>query len=169
MKIHIRLALLIIFAFIVIGCVGNSASNSTPTPLTVPTEPLATEAPSTESPATKSPAVEDKESFVSALEASGATVETADTITQDFFSVEGQIIRVNGVDLQVFEYESPEAMENEASQVAPDGGSIGTSMVTWMDAPHFYKARRIIVLYLGDDETILDLLNKLIGPQFAGR
>jgi hypothetical protein len=169
MKIHIRLALLIIFAFIVIGCAGNSAINSKSTSSTVPTEPLATEAPSTESPATKSPGVEDKESFISALEASGATVETADTITQDFFSVEGQIIRVNGVDLQVFEYESPEAMENEASQVAPDGGSIGTSMVTWVDTPHFYNAGRIIVLYVGSDQTVLGLLENVLGPQFAGR
>ena len=169
MKIYIRLVLLIIFAFIVSGCAGNSAINSTPTSSTVPTEPLATEASSTESPATKSPAVEDKKSFISALEASGATVETADTITQEFFSVEGQIVRVNEVDVQVFEYESAEAMESEASQVAPDGGSIGTSMVMWVDTPHFYKAGRVIVLYLGNDQALLALLKKVLGPQFAGQ
>lgn len=60
-------------------------------------------------------------------------------------------------------------MENEASQVAPDGGSIGTSMVTWVDTPHFYKAGRIIVLYVGSDETVLGLLAKVMGAQFAGR
>ena len=60
-------------------------------------------------------------------------------------------------------------MENEASQVAPDGGSIGTSMVSWMDAPHFYKTGRIIALYVGSDQTILDLLEKVMGPQFAGQ
>ena len=76
---------------------------------------------------------------------------------------------MNGADLQVFEYENSEAMEKEASQVAPDGGSIGTSMVTWIDAPHFYKAGRIIVLYLGNDKAVLDLLNKVVGPQFAGQ
>lgn len=45
---------------------------------------------------------------------------------------------------------------------------IGTSMVTWIDTPHFYEAGRIIVLYLGNDQTILGLLNKVIGAQFAG-
>ena len=32
-----------------------------------------------------------------------------------------------GADLRVFEHESAEAMEKEASQVAPDGDSIGIS------------------------------------------
>jgi hypothetical protein len=168
MKIHIRLALLIIFAVIVSSCTDNSAINSTPTSSTVPTESLATEALSTESPVTQSSAVDDKESFISALESSGATVEMGKSISQAFFSPEGRIIKVNGADVQAFEYESAEAMEKEASQVAPDGGSIGTSMVTWIDTPHFYKAGRIIVLYVGGDQTILSLLENMLGPQFAG-
>ncbi len=107
--------------------------------------------------------------MLKALQAAGATVEMGDSITQDFFSPEGHTIKVNGADLQIFEYENAEAMEKEASQVAPDGGSIGTSMVDWIDTPHFYKAGRIVVLYVGSDQTILDLLNKVMGPQFAGR
>jgi hypothetical protein len=113
--------------------------------------------------------VQDQASLLSFLQAAGATVETGDSITQEFFTPEGQTLKVNGADLQVFEYESAEAMEKQASQVAPDGGSIGTSMVTWIDTPHFYKAGRIIVLYLGKDQSVLDLLNKALGPQFAGQ
>lgn len=147
MKSSLLLILLLVFAFALSAC----GQNSTPGPSR---EPFV---------------VEDQASLLAALQAEGATVETADSIAQDFFSVEGQIIRVNGIDTQVFEYETAETMENDASQVAPDGGSIGTSMVTWIDAPHFYKAGRIIVLYLGDDQTLLGLLNKVLGPQFAGR
>ena len=158
MKIHIPIVLLIIFPFMVSGCAGNSASDSTPISSAVPTE----------TPVTESSALEDKESFIAALEASGATVETGESISQPFFTPEGSVIIVNGADVQVFEYESAEAMENEASQVAPDGGSIGTSMVTWMDTPHFYKAGRIIALYVGSDTTILGLLEQMLGPQFAG-
>jgi hypothetical protein len=66
-------------------------------------------------------------------------------------------------------YESVEAMQNEASQVVPEGGSIGTSMVTWINTPHFYKTGRIIALYVGSDQTILSLLEKVLAPQFAGR
>lgn len=113
-------------------------------------------------------AVQDQASLIAALEAAGATIEAGEPVSQAFFSPEGNIIKVNGADLQIFEYESTEAMENEASQVAPDGGSIGTSMVTWVDTPHFYKAGRIIVLYVGSDEEILGLLEQVLGPQFAG-
>jgi hypothetical protein len=164
MKSQILTVLLLMFTLVVSGCAGNSAGNTTATSPAAPTEP-----PATESPATESPAVEDHHSLVAALEASGATVETGEPISQAFFSPEGSIIKVNGADVQVFEYESAEAMESEASQVAPDGGSIGTTMVTWIDPPHFYKAGRIIVLYVGSDEAVLDLLEKALGPQFAGR
>jgi len=150
MKSHILLVLLLMFAFVVSACANVSTPAS---PATSP-EPLA---------------VEDTASLMAALQSAGANVETGEPITQVFFSLEGSIIKVNGADVQVFEYESAEAMENEASQVAPDGGSIGTSMVTWVDTPHFYKAGRIIVLYIGSDEAVLGLLEKVIGPQFAGR
>jgi len=114
-------------------------------------------------------AVEDQATLISALEASGATVEIGEPVSQVFFDAEGHILKVNGADVQVFEYESPEAMESEASLVSSDGGSIGTSMVAWMDVPHFYKAGRIIVLYVGNDAAVLDLLENALGPQFAGR
>src|SRR5687767_7416303 len=164
MKSDNLMVLLLIFVLVVSGCAGNSTANTTATSPAVPTEP-----PATESPAAESPVVEDKASFIAALEALGATVETGEPISQAFFTPEGSVIKVNGADVQVFEYESAEAMENEASQVAPDGGSIGTTMVTWVDPPHFYKAGRIIVLYVGSDEVVLELLEKILGPQFAGR
>lgn len=113
--------------------------------------------------------VEEYVSLVDSLRGAGATVEPGDSIEQAFFTVSGQIVKVNGADVQVFEYETAEVMEADAAQVAPDGGSIGTSMVTWVATPHFYKAGRILVLYVGDDQAILDLLAGALGPQFAGR
>lgn len=113
--------------------------------------------------------VEDYVSLVDALRASNATVEPGDSVEQAFFSVTGQIIKVNGADAQVFEYESKEAMEAEAALVAPDGGSVGTSMMMWMATPHFFKSGRALVLYVGDDAATLDLLKSVLGEQFAGR
>jgi hypothetical protein len=155
MKYRILSVLLFAFALMMSAC-GNVSTPMSPTESTEPaiTEPVI---------------VEDQASLVAALQASGATVEAGEPVSQAFFSPEGSIIKVNGADVQVFEYESVEAMESEASQVAPDGGSIGTSMVTWVDTPHFYKAGRIIVLYVGSDESVLSLLKNALGPQFAGR
>jgi hypothetical protein len=113
--------------------------------------------------------VVDYVSLVDALRAASASVEPADKITQEFFSPTGQIIKVNGADVQVFEYPDEAAAEAEAAQVAPDGGSIGTTMVMWMDAPHFYKTGKLIVLYVGSDTAITGLLEPVLGQQFAGR
>jgi hypothetical protein len=149
MRHRFVISLLLVFTYVISAC----GSNATPA-ASVSTIPVA---------------AEDQASLVAALKAAGVNVETGDPITQDFFSVGGQTIKVNGADLQVFEYENAQAMEADASKVASDGGSIGTSMVDWIDMPHFYKAGRMIVLYVGSDQTILNLLNKIIGPQFAGR
>ena len=113
--------------------------------------------------------VEDYVSLVDALRAAGANVEPGDSVEQAFFTVKGQIIKVNGSDVQVFEYESVEALEAEASQVSPDGGSTGTTMITWMATPHFFKSGRVLVLYVGDDAAVFDLLKGALGEQFAGR
>jgi hypothetical protein len=149
MKSQIWMILLLVFALIVSGCANNSLAAGPD----VTTEP---------------DSVQDKATLVDALQDAGATVEEGDPISQPFFTPEGSILKVNGADVQVFAYESAESMEEEASQVMPDGGSIGTSMVAWMDTPHFYQAGRIIVLYVGSDEAVLGVLEKALGPQFAG-
>jgi hypothetical protein len=107
-------------------------------------------------------------SLSQALRAAGATIESNETISQPFFSVEGQILKVNDADVQVFEYKSAEALETDAAQVSADGGSVGTSMISWMATPHFFKSGRVLVLYVGDDAVILDLLKGALGDQFAG-
>ncbi len=60
-------------------------------------------------------------------------------------------------------------MEADASKVSPDGGSVGTSMMSWIGPPHFLKKGRILVLYVGSDTKTLDALVSAMGPQFAGR
>lgn len=159
MKYRMLLILLSLFVSVPSACAsGATATPSAATPsLVMP------------SPTTGGTAVEDQASLVAALQAAGATTTVGDTVTQDFFTPQGQIINVNGADLQIFEYESAEAMESEAAQVAADGGSIGTSMVTWMDAPHFYKVGRLIVLYVGSDQAVKGLLDQVLGSQFAGQ
>ena len=159
MKNQLLLVVLLILAFLISGCTAASPVSANANSPAAPTE----------SPATESASVEDKAGLIAALQASGGTLETGDSISQPFFTPAGSIIKVNETDVQVFEYESVEAMESEASQVSADGGSIGTSMVSWMDTPHFYKTGKMIILYVGSDITVLELLEGILGLQFAGR
>lgn len=117
----------------------------------------------------QSSGVEDQTSLIDALRTNGAEVELGDPVEQPFLSVTGQIIKVDEQDVQVFEYESAELMEADATQVAPDGSSIGTTMVTWVEPPHFFKSGRILVLYVGKDAGVIDLLTGALGEQFAGQ
>jgi len=149
MQRTILLVSLLITALTLSGCGGQSPASTSPTDAS---------------------GVEDQSSLIAALQSAGATAEVADTISQAFFSPEGIFLTINGEEgIQVFEYEDAQTMESEAAQVAPNGGSVGTSMMMWVDKPHFYKSGRIIVLYIGSNTTILELLNEVMGPQFAGQ
>jgi hypothetical protein len=106
--------------------------------------------------------------FMDALSLTGVAVGEEGTIEQPFFSVPGQVITVNGEAVQVFEYSAAAQADAEASQVAPDGSSVGTTMATWVGPPHFFQSERLIVLYVGEDDTVLESLETVLGPQFAG-
>lgn len=112
--------------------------------------------------------VSDYASLVDNLRAAGATVEPAGEVAQAFFSAKGQMIKVNGADVQVFEYADAAAAEAEAAGVAPDGGSVATTMITWVAPPHFYRTGKLIVLYVGDNQDVIALLQTALGAQFAG-
>jgi len=113
--------------------------------------------------------VTDYLTLIDNLRTAGATVEPTGEVTQPFFSVTGNIIVVNGDDVQAFEYADVAAAEAEAALVSSDGSAVGTSMIGWVATPHFYKAGRLIVLYVGDSEAVTDVLESVLGQQFAGR
>jgi hypothetical protein len=130
---------------------------------------LATQAPEVASDISKGEIAKDQASLVDSLRAKNVEVEIGDAVEQAFFTVKGQIIKINGVDVQIFEYEAAKNMEADAAQISTDGGSIGTSMVSWVATPHFFKSGRILILYVGDDNAVYDLLKGVLGEQFAGR
>ncbi len=112
--------------------------------------------------------VSDNASLVEELRLMGNSVESLESIYQPFFTPQGQIIELNDEDIQVFEYSSEEEANKEAVQVSADGSSVGTTMLTWIYTPHFYQSGKIIVLYIGNNSEVIDMLTELLGPQFAG-
>lgn len=107
--------------------------------------------------------------LVKDLRAQGATVElTNDRVLQPFFSVAACIINVNGESVQVFEYAHASKADSEAKRVSSNGMTIGTSKPSWLSTPHFFKTKKLIILYVGDDQAILRILQSTLGNQFAG-
>lgn len=107
--------------------------------------------------------------LVEALEAQGAEIQISDPFDQHFFSVAGLSILVNGQALQVFEYADAAAADADAETISPSGSSVGTSMILWVDDPHFFSQDNLVVLYVGSDAATLDLLQAGLGTQIAGR
>jgi len=111
--------------------------------------------------------VSDYASLVDNLKSTDASVEIRESISQPFFTPQGQVIKLNGEDLQVFEYVSEEESIKGAMQVSADGSSVGTTMITWIDNPHFYQSGKIVVLYVGNTPEVIEILTEVLGPQFA--
>ena len=88
------------------------------------------------------------------------------------FSVDSKVITINDSNFQVWEYEDAAAADTEAAFISPDGSSINNNgqlcLYEWVAPPHFYKASNLIVLYVGDNQAVIDALETLLGPQFAG-
>jgi hypothetical protein len=114
-------------------------------------------------PASQSGDFESYEQLVGALRDAGATVKPIREAVQPFFAVPTQIIEVNGLEVQVFEYPDTAARQEDSHLISPDGYTIGTSKVTWVDRPHFWAHGRLIVLYVGSDRSILGLLTSILG------
>ncbi len=112
--------------------------------------------------------VSDYTRLIEDLKSTSASVEPGESISQPFFTPQGQVINLNGEDVQVFEYVSEEEVLKEAMQVSADGSSVGTTMISWIDTPHFYQSGKIIVLYVGNTPQVIEILTEVLGPQYAG-
>jgi hypothetical protein len=101
--------------------------------------------------------------LVDALRGAGAEVEPVEEIQQPFFDANGQVIKVNDADVQVFEFANEADRKAASDQITPDGSSTGTTMITWVDQPNFWAKGQVIALYVGKDAATIDLLTSVLG------
>ncbi len=127
--------------------------------------------------------VRDYASLIDNLNKSPATLEPKGDLSQppfpqSIFSGTAKLVELNGENLIVWEYKDAVTAETEAKFVSPDGfdfrkppdsksEGIGAT-VDYIAPPHWYKAGKIIVLYVGENQETIDLLETLLGQQFAG-
>jgi hypothetical protein len=112
----------------------------------------------------------DYSSLVDAIQSRGVLVDYIEEIPAEnsSFSVPIKVISVGGVNIQVFEFQSDSDAQTASLTVSKDGTEIGTSIIRWMDAPHFYTNGKLLVLYVGQNSEIISLLESFLGKQFAG-
>lgn len=172
-RIHVLTAVALFLAVLLVACSAaggrEPAAGTEPTPAT--DEPATSEVTPEGTPAdevTHGGPIVDYVSLVDALRFAGTTVEPVEGLQQPFFEPMAQVVEVNGERLQIFEFADEEAALAAAETVSENGTSVGPTMLTWQDTPHFYRVDRLIVLYVGSDAGALDLLQEVLGEQFAG-
>jgi len=106
--------------------------------------------------------------FVADLVGLGSVVAQGKSVSQPFFSVPGEETIVDGETVQVFTYASSGDAQSDADLVSPTGSPIGTSMVSWVGPTHFFLKDNLLALYVGADAKVIDRLEHVMGPQFAG-
>ena len=159
MKLHRTLALTLAGAFSLI--VAACAPLASPTPNT-PSPASPTPRPPTPG-ATPSPALGGITDLITALRAAGATVEEAGVIEQPFFPVTGKLLRVNGADVQAFEFADEATRRAISDAVSTDGNPTGTATPVWVNQFNIWAKGQLIVLYAGGDQAIIDLISGVMG------
>ncbi len=111
----------------------------------------------------------DYDGLLQALRQSGLSAQPAGQVSQPFFSVPSRLIAIDADQVQVLEYPDERSAQADIGRISPDGSTVGNSHVDWVAPPHFYRTGRLLVLYVGNRAEIKAALERLLGPQFAGR
>lgn len=112
------------------------------------------------------------DALLAALREQGATVVRGDVLprgSNDFFATNAQVVVVNTGLINVFEYRTIAAAEIDEAKVSPDGSRVGLFIITWIGPPHFYRSGRLIAIYAGSDDAVLQPLEAVLGKPFASR
>lgn len=110
----------------------------------------------------------DYASLVAAFEKQGISARPGETHWDRIFSHDAHRLDLPNTTLAVLEYSSEAEAQAVMATISPEGFGVGNYMVDWVSEPHFYHVNRLIVLYVGRDQSVVNQLQQLLGPQFAG-
>ena len=83
------------------------------------------------------------------------TVEQTDqTVLHPFFRVPGQIVHVNGQDLQVFVYPDAVTRKSDSARISADGKLIAGEVVNWPVEPQFASNGNVLTVLLSTDARL---------------
>ncbi len=78
------------------------------------------------------------------------------------------VLPFSGGELQLYAYRTEDAAAQDLLTVSEDGGRVGSICVEWEEPPHFFLRDNVIVLYVGEDWDVLNMLDRLCGAQIRG-
>ncbi len=106
--------------------------------------------------------------FLTALNRQGLKVVSSapqDRLSQPLFSAPDRPILVNGEVVHVYPYEQQGQAEAEQVRITENGVEVNGQVVELQGTPHFFRKDRLIVLYLGQNQTVLQALQDVLGTE----
>jgi penicillin-binding protein 2 len=92
------------------------------------------------------------------------TVEQTDrTVLHSFFRVPGQVVRVDGQDLEVFVYPDATARKSDSARISADGQLIAGEVVDWPATPQFAASGNVLAVLLSDDKRLGGRVDRAVG------
>lgn len=96
------------------------------------------------------------------------TVEPSDqTVIHPYFRVPGQIVHVNGQDLQVFVYPDETARKSDTARISADGKLIAGEVANWPSPPRFASSGNVLAVLLTSDTRLAGRVERAIGALAA--
>ncbi len=110
--------------------------------------------------------------LIERLNDDGAQIRIGGEVSSRYLSVKGNMLMLDGAQVQFFEYASAAAALADAARFAPDALTIHmdgiAQVIDWLATPHLYLHDTLIVLYVGDDVNTIERLNAALGSRYAG-
>ena len=85
--------------------------------------------------------------------------------TKSLLSVENDDYTINGDRLSIYEYDesAKSTLEGDLKSITDNGMMINGNKTSWTKAAHIYKKGRLVVIYDGNNESILTTLKDILG------
>lgn len=98
------------------------------------------------------------EDFVRALGDQGAQVQVVRPVAQPCLrAAAGWLVEVYGVPVQVYEYATEAEWRSDGARVP------ARTDVAWVDQPHIWASGRLVVVYVGQNRALADLISTVLG------
>lgn len=105
-----------------------------------------------------------------ALEAAGLRVNGPldnDFLSARYFSIPGVQFDVSGEMVLAYEFDTDDEVTTQRELVSPDGWGIGSKYINWTVGPNYYQNGRLLVVYDGEEQAVLETLNLAMGQPFS--
>jgi hypothetical protein len=104
--------------------------------------------------------------LVGSLEEAGMEVNIVGDVNQPLIPVSGRLMQVNGQEVQVYEFPNQAERQQVTDLLAREGFAI-EGIVPGVQDPHIWAQGRLLVIYIGQDQSTINTLNSFLGDRMA--